>query len=112
MNKSRYAMRRARNVTFLTLSVCAAGFGLMWLSAILFTLLTEGAGGLSPDLFTGMTPPPGEKGGLANAIFGSVLMSTIAVVIGTPIGIMAGTYLAEYGRHTRTAQVTRFVNDI
>jgi phosphate transport system permease protein len=112
MNKSRYALRRARNATFLTLSVFAAAVGLLWLSAILFTLLTEGAGGVSLGLFTEMTPPPGSSGGLANAIFGSVFMSAMAVLVGTPIGIMAGTYLAEYGRHTRIAQVTRFVNDI
>jgi phosphate transport system permease protein len=112
MNRSRYAMRRARNAVFLTLSVLAAGFGLVWLSSILFTLVTEGAGGLSLALFTEMTPPPGTPGGVANAIFGSVLMSSMAVVIGTPIGIMAGTYLAEYGRHTRTAHVARFVSDI
>ncbi len=112
MNSSRYAIRRVRNRVFLMLSVCAAAFGLFWLGAILFTLLTEGFAGLSLSLFTENTPPPFTKGGLANAIFGSVFMSTLAVVVGTPIGIMAGTYLAEYGRHSRIAFISRFINDI
>ncbi len=112
MKNSRYLMRRVRNGAFLGLSVCAAAFGLAWLAAILFTLVSEGIAGFSLALFTEMTPPPGESGGLANAIIGSALMSALAVAVGTPVGIMAGTYLAEYGRHSRMAYVSRFINDI
>ena len=112
MNRHRYNRRRIRNRIFLSLSVLSAGFGIGWLALILGELLWRGMGGLNSTLFTEMTPPPGSDGGLANAIFGSVLMSIIAVIVGTPIGILAGTYLAEYGRHTRTAGIVRFVNDI
>ncbi|HEY1962129.1 MAG TPA: phosphate ABC transporter permease PstA [Rhizomicrobium sp.] len=112
MNKGLYARRRFTNGLLLALCVAAAAFGIAWLAVILATLIAEGISGLSPAVFTQMTPAPGEKGGLANAIFGSVAMSAIAVMIGTPIGIFAGTHLAEYGRHTRMAAVTRFVNDI
>jgi len=87
-------------------------FGLVWLTFILGGLLVDGVSALSPTLFTEITPPPGSKGGLANAIGGSILMSTIAVAAGTPIGLFAGTYLAEYARHGRLAFVVRFVNDI
>ena len=111
-NRALYFRRRAVNSVFLVLSVAAALFGLVWLGFILFALLKDGFSGLSPTLFTQSTPPPGEKGGLANAIMGSVLMSLMAVAAGTPIGLFAGTYLAEYGRHTRFAFVVRFVNDI
>jgi phosphate transport system permease protein len=109
---SRYAIRRVRNVVFLSLSVVATGFGLGWLALILGTLLYEGITALDLKLITEMTPPPGEDGGLLNPIFGSLMMSTFAVAVGTPLGILAGTYLAEYGRHTRVAFVIRFVNDI
>jgi phosphate transport system permease protein len=109
---SRYAMRRVRNIVFLSLSVIATAFGLGWLALILGTLLYEGFTALDLKLITEMTPPPGEDGGLLNPIFGSILMSVFAVAIGTPIGMLAGTYLAEYGRHTRLAFVIRFVNDI
>jgi phosphate transport system permease protein len=112
LNRGVYARRRFWNRFFLSLSVGAAAFGLGWLALILGALLADGVGGLSPTLFTQMTPPPGAMGGLANAILGSLLMSALAVAAGTPIGIMAGTYLAEYGRHTRRAFVVRFVNDI
>jgi len=97
---------------FLSLSVVAAIFGLGWLALILGALISEGVAALSLTLFTQNTPPPNSDGGLANAILGSVLMSSLAVAAGTPIGILAGTYLAEYGRYTRTAFVVRFVNDI
>src|SRR5262249_27508008 len=90
----------------------AAIFGLIWLAFILGALLAQGFEGLSPDLFTMTLPPPGAKGGLSNAILGSVMMSVIAVAVGTPIGLFAATYLAEYGKHTRFAFVVRFVNDI
>jgi phosphate transport system permease protein len=112
MNRGLYRRRKGRNRFFLFLSVAAAGFGLVWLTLILGSLIVNGIGGLSPRLFTETTPPPGSDGGLINAIVGSLVMSAIAVAAGTPLGIMAGTYLAEYGRHTRTAFVVRFVNDI
>jgi phosphate transport system permease protein len=111
-NRILYARRRATNALFIALSVGAAIFGLVWLAFILAALLTEGFSALSPALFTQSTPPPGEAGGLLNAIIGSVMMSTLAVMVGTPIGVLAGTYLAEYGKHTCFAFVVRFVNDI
>jgi phosphate transport system permease protein len=100
------------NAFLLSLSASAAIFGLCWLGFILLALLNEGINGFSGRLFTEMTPPPGEHGGLANAILGSVLMSSLAVAVGTPIGLLAGTYLAEYGRYSRSAFFVRFVNDI
>jgi phosphate transport system permease protein len=112
MNRALYSRRRLGNLLFLALSIAAAGFGLGWLALILGTLLLEGVGGMNMRLFTLMTPPPGSNGGLANAILGSVVMSAIAVAVGTPVGIFAGTFLAEYGRHSRFALVVRFVNDI
>jgi len=107
-----YGRRRFVNAMFLGLSVAAALFGIAWLTAILISLIGKGVVALSPTLFTQNTPPPMMEGGLANAIIGSLIMSAIAVGVGTPIGIFAGTYLAEYGRYTRTAFVVRFVNDI
>jgi phosphate transport system permease protein len=107
-----YGRRKRRNGFFLTLSVFAAMFGLLWLGLILYSLFYHGLDGFSGKVFTEMTPPPGSDGGLANAIFGSFLMSAIAVAAGTPVGLLAGTYLAEYGRHSLTAGVIRFVNDI
>ena len=96
----------------LALSLGAMSFGLFWLAWILLTILQLGVSGLSLSVFTQMTPPPGSAGGLANAIFGSVVMVGLATLIGTPIGILAGVYLAEYGRHTLLGHVTRFINDI
>jgi phosphate transport system permease protein len=107
-----YSRRRFVNALFLGLSVCAALFGIAWLTAILAALISKGVVALSPTLFTESTPPPTMEGGLANAIVGSLLMSALAVGAGTPIGIFAGTYLAEYGRYTKTAFIVRFVNDI
>jgi phosphate transport system permease protein len=112
INRALYARRRVANSVFIVLSICAAIFGLIWLGFILGSLLSQGVAALSPSLFTESTPPPGSAGGLANAILGSVAMSVLAVVVGTPIGLFAGTYLAEYGKHTRFAFVVRFVNDI
>ena len=112
MNNSRYLRRRIRSGIFLGLSAMATMFGLGWLAIILGTLIYEGFSGIDLAIFTQSTPPPGSMGGLLNAIFGSVMMSSFAVVVGTPLGIFAGTYLAEYGRHTRLAFVVRFVNDI
>jgi phosphate transport system permease protein len=87
-------------------------FGLFWLAWILWTTLVRGAAALKPSLFTQMTPPPGADGGLLNAFYGSAVMVGLAVAIGTPIGIAAGTYLAEHGRYSRLAATVRFVNDI
>ncbi|HEX4104980.1 MAG TPA: phosphate ABC transporter permease PstA [Rhizomicrobium sp.] len=112
VSKGLYLRRRIANRVFIALSIAAALFGLVWLALILSSLLSEGFSALSPTLFTQSTPPPGGQGGLLNAILGSVLMSVLAVVLGTPVGLFAGTYLAEYGRHTTFAFVVRFVNDI
>lgn len=112
MNLARYHRRRIRNQFFLSLSVLAALFGTGWLAMILGDLVWRGAGGLNWSFFTESTPPPMMEGGMINEIFGSVMMSALAVAVGTPIGILAGTYLAEYGRYTKTAGVVRFVNDI
>ena len=112
MNKAIYRNRKTRNAMFLTLSVLAAGFGLIWLLLILYSLSSKGIAGLSGKVFTEMTPQPGSDGGLLNAIVGSLMMSALAVAAGTPLGLLAGTYLAEYGRHTRLAFIVRFVNDI
>jgi phosphate transport system permease protein len=107
-----YSRRRVRNRLFLGLSVVATMLGLGALALILGELLYEGFTGLDLALFTQSTPPPGETGGLLNAIVGTLIMTSMAVLVGTPIGIFAGTYLAEYGRYTRLAFVMRFVNDI
>ncbi|MBI3677976.1 MAG: phosphate ABC transporter permease PstA [Proteobacteria bacterium] len=112
IDRALYVRRKLGNVVFLILSVSAAIFGIAWLTMILGSLISDGVANLTPSLFTKMTPPPGEAGGLANAIMGSVMMSTLAVVAGTPIGLFAGTYLAEYGRNTRLSTAVRFVNDI
>ncbi|MDD5249955.1 MAG: phosphate ABC transporter permease PstA [Rhodocyclaceae bacterium] len=106
--------RKFINKVALTLSMLAMAFGLFWLAWILFTTLQLGVTGLSLDLFTKMTPPPGadEPGGLLNAIVGSLIMITLATGLGTPIGILAGIYLAEYGQRTWLGQITRFINDI
>lgn len=100
MSRSLYATRRLRNTIFLTLSVAAAVFGIAWLAVILFSLVTQGIQALSFSIFTEVTPAQGGSGGLANAIAGSVIMSTLAVVVGTPIGIFGGTYLAEMAATT------------
>jgi len=115
-NRALYFRRRLANSVFIALSLGAALFGLVWLAFILYALLKNGIAALSPTLFTQATPPPGSAGGLANAIFGSLAMSIGAVLIGTPIGLYAGTYLAEYSRAGGTAArfafVVRFINDI
>lgn len=112
MDQKLYRRRKGANALFLSLSVCAAAFGLMWLGLILESLFVKGFSGISLKVFTEMTPAPGSDGGLANAIFGSVAMSALAVIAGTPIGIMAGTYLAEYGRFSKLSFYVRFINDI
>ncbi len=107
-----YTRRRIINAINLTFSVLAMAFGLFWLFWILLTLFDKGLDGISFATFTQMTPSPGDTGGLLNAIAGSLVMVTLATLIGTPIGIMAGTYLAEFGQRGWLAPVTRFVNDI
>ena len=107
-----YRRRRLRNQIVISFSFAATVFGLGWLALILGRLLIEGAGGLSLKVFTEMTPPPGSDGGLLNPIVGSLIMTVLAVLIGTPVGILAGTYMAEYGRYSRLTQVVRFINDI
>ena len=108
-----YASRRRNSTIVMGLCLAATGIGVVWLFLILFSLLVNGIPGLTLAVFTEMTPPPGEHGGgLLNAIFGSVLMTVLGVGIGAPIGILAGTYLAEYGRHSKLTPVIRFINDI
>jgi phosphate transport system permease protein len=107
-----YARRRLINALVMVLAMAATGFGLLWLVLVLWTLLWNGIAAITPALFSQMTPPPGSAGGLLNAIFGSVVMTFIATVIGTPTGILAGTFLAEYSRGSRFGEVVRFINDI
>jgi len=107
-----YLRRRIINTLGLGVSVLAMLFGLFWLGWILWTLLENGLPGLGMHVFTQTTPPPGSTGGLINAIFGSLMMVIIATFIGTPIGILAGTYLAEFGQRGWLAPVTRFINDV
>jgi phosphate transport system permease protein len=109
---SRYAARRRNNVVAVGLAFAATAFGLGWLVMILGVLLWKGFGGLSLAVFTQMTPPPGSSGGLLNPIVGSLILTVLAVAIGTPIGVLAGTYMAEYGRHSRLTGIVRFINDI
>ena len=109
---SLYFRRRIRNIIVLGLSVGATVIGLGWLVMILGELVYEGFSGLSVAVFTEMTPPPGSDGGLLNPIVGSLMLTTLAVAIGTPIGILAGTYMAEYGKYAKLTIVVRFVNDI
>jgi phosphate transport system permease protein len=116
MNERRLALHRSRkrtNIFALTLSLAAMGFGLLWLIWILVDTIILGVGGLSLAIFTEMTPAPNvEGGGLANAIYGSMVMVGLATLLGTPIGVLAGVYLGEYGQRTLLGEVTRFVNDI
>ena len=110
--QSRYRRRRRRNAIASVLALSATALGLGWLVLILGTLLWEGFSGLSLAVFTEMTPPPGSAGGLLNPIVGSLMLTVLAVLIGTPIGILAGTYMAEYGRYDLLTTVVRFINDI
>ena len=107
-----YAQRRVRNTVLMTLSVAATVVGLGWLVLVLGALLWNGFAGLSVQVFTEMTPPPGSAGGLLNPIVGSMMMTALAVAFGTPIGILAGTYMAEYGQYAKLTTVVRFINDI
>jgi phosphate transport system permease protein len=112
MSSVLYARRRVLNTVVMTLSIGATVIGLGWLVLVLGALLWNGFGSLSLAVFTEMTPPPGSAGGLLNPIVGSLQMSAVAVAIGTPIGILAGTYMAEYGRYSYLTSVVRFINDI
>ena len=112
MDTARYSARRRTNMVAMSLAFAATAIGLGWLVLILGALLWKGFSGLSPAVFTQMTPPPGASGGLLNPIIGSVILTALAVAIGTPIGILAGTYMAEYGRYDRLTSVVRFINDI
>ena len=110
--KGLYAARRRRNAIMMSLAVGATLLGLGWLVVILGELFRQGLSGLSLAVFTEMTPPPGSDGGLLNPIIGSLILTVLAVLIGTPIGMLAGTYMAEYGRHDKLSSVVRFINDI
>jgi phosphate transport system permease protein len=109
---SRRTFRKLKNLLLLTLSLLATLTGLFCLGAILWTLLSHGVAAMSWHLFTQMTPPPGSQGGLANALYGSAVMTLLGIVIGSPIGVLAGTYLAEYGRTSRVSTLIRFINDV
>ncbi len=106
------ARRRAADIAAFAFATAATVFGLVWLFWILWMTIRQGAPALTPQLFKEMTPPPGSSGGLVNAFYGSAVMILLAVLIGTPIGVAAGTYLAEHGRYTRLAAVVSFLNDI
>jgi phosphate transport system permease protein len=109
---SRRRFRKVKNGVFLGLSMLATLIGLACLAAILWTLVSHGLAGMSPQLFTQMTPPPGGSGGLLNAIYGSAIMTLLGILIGWPIGVLAGTYLAEYGRNSTLSAAIRFINDV
>ncbi len=111
-NESIYRKRAFKNRLAMVLSCAATVFGLLWLVWILLTTIIKGASALNLALFTEMTPPPGSAGGLANAFYGSALMSLIALLIGTPIGLAAGVWLAEFARHSKLGNTVRFINDI
>ena len=106
------ARRKAVNVVGLTLSVLATLFGLFWLGWLLWTLVHSGLQWIGPRIFRESTPPPGASGGLANAIAGSAILTAVGVALGAPVGVLAGTYLSEFGRASRVAAVVRFVNDV
>ncbi len=108
----RRTLRKFRNGAFLALSVVATLIGLACLAAILWTLVSNGVRGLSVGVFTQMTPPPGSAGGLLNAIYGSTVMTVLGILIGSPVGMLAGTYLAEYGKYSRLSAFVRFINDV
>jgi len=112
VNNRLYIRRRITDALAKILATFAALFGLFWLVWILWTTVSKGLPALKWNLFTEMTPPPGSDGGLLNAFVGSLIMSGLAILIGTPIGIGAGTYLAEYARHTKLGEAIRFINDI
>jgi phosphate transport system permease protein len=104
--------RKLKNWAFLGLSMLATLAGLACLAAILWTLISHGLAGMSTRIFTQMTPPPGAAGGLLNALYGSAVMTVLGILVGSPIGVLAGTYLSEYGQTSRLATVVRFINDV
>jgi len=112
MDSLLYGRRRATNYIVLSLSFAATAAGLLVLFLILWSLLRNGVPALGVDIFTQNTPPPGSRGGLLNAIYGSLVMTTVATLIGTPVGILCGTFLAEFSRSSRLAMAVRFINDI
>jgi len=109
---NRRDFRKVKNGLFLALSLVATLAGLACLAAILWTLISHGVAGMSWHLFTQMTPPPGGQGGLLNALYGSAVMTLLGILVGSPIGVLAGTYLAEYGRGSRLSTLVRFINDV
>jgi phosphate transport system permease protein len=112
MSASLYGIRRAKNIAAQVLAILATIFGLFWLTWIIWTTLSKGLGSLNVALFTEMTPPPGDTGGMLNAFFGSVVMSLLGIAIGAPVGVLAGTFLAEYSQKSWIGEAVRFVNDI
>ena len=112
VRQAKYDKRKRMNLLALALSLAAMLFGVFWLVWILWETVRQGVGGLSFALFSQMTPPPNDEGGIANAIWGSLMMVALATFVGTPIGVMAGVYLAEYDKKSWLAGATRFVNDI
>jgi phosphate transport system permease protein len=112
MDASLYGFRRVKNALAQVLAVLAAIFGLFWLVWIVWTTFSNGLASLNLALFTQMSPPPGEEGGLLNAFFGSAVMSLLGILIGAPVGVLAGTFLAEYSRKSWIGETVRFVNDI
>lgn len=112
MSAALYRRRRAKNLITQALAVMATVFGLFWLVWIIWTTVSKGLGSFNLALFTQMTPPPGEAGGMLNAFFGSAVLSLLGVAIGAPVGVLAGTFLAEYSRQSRLGETVRFVNDI
>src|SRR5260370_32550029 len=109
---NRRAYRTTKNAMFLSLSLLATLAGLACLAAILWTLISHGLAGMSWHLFTQMTPPPGNEGGLLNALYGSGMMTLLGILIGSPIGVLAGTYLAEYGRNCPVSTLIRLIKDL
>jgi len=107
-----YRKRRLLNVVCLTLAMLATLFGLFWLVWLLWTLIAQGLQYINWDLFIEATPPPGDRGGLSNAIAGSLILTALGVLIGAPLGVLAGTYLSEFGRGTHFAALTRFISDV
>ena len=112
MNQLLIRRRKVTNTIALSMAIGAAAFGLFWLVAILWTLFANGFSAINLSIFTEMTPPPGSNGGLLNAIAGSLAMTLVAMIVGTPVGILAGTYLAEYSRGSKLGETIRFINDI
>ena len=111
-NAGLYGWRRAKNLIAQALAVLATVFGLFWLVWIVWTTLSKGLASMNLELFTQMTPPPGDEGGMLNAFFGSALMSLLGIAFGAPIGVLAGTYLAEYSQKSWVGETVRFINDI